>query len=369
MRPSIHRSWRLLRSSWLRLTRWEYWPPWLFYLPVVGWIGALAIRHRSLTVFTAANPAILAGGVVGESKFDILQSLRQGSPGRVARSLMLEGSLPFTVKRDRVDEFLSREHLALPLVLKPNEGQRGSGVVVARTVEALDGYLDRTVVDTIAQEYIPGLEFGVFYCRRPSEPRGRILSVTEKRLPVAVGDGRRTLEQLILEDRRLLGMARFHLRGHRARLKEVPGPGQIVWLGDLGTHCRGAQFFDGRAVLTEELEQAFDDLAHGFNGFFFGRFDVRAPSIDAFRHGEGFTVIELNGVTSEATHIYDPGNGLIEAYRVLFEQWRLAFEIGVENARHGAEVASMTMLVRLLSRYRQTAKGHLGQGAGALGLH
>ena len=29
---------RRLYSSWLRLTRWEFWPPWASYLPVVIYI-------------------------------------------------------------------------------------------------------------------------------------------------------------------------------------------------------------------------------------------------------------------------------------------------------------------------------------------
>jgi len=46
-------------------------------------------------------------------------------------------------------------------------------------------------------------------------------------------------------------------------------------------------------------------------------------------------IVELNGVTSEATHIYDPKLSLFGAYRVLFEQWRIAFEIGYLNRTRG----------------------------------
>ena len=63
---------RMVVSRWRRLTRWEFWPAWLFYLPVVGYVLYLAFRHRSLTLFTAVNPAIPAGGFIGESKFEIL---------------------------------------------------------------------------------------------------------------------------------------------------------------------------------------------------------------------------------------------------------------------------------------------------------
>jgi hypothetical protein len=85
-------------------------------------------------------------------------------------------------------------------------------------------------------------------------------------------------------------------------------------------------------------------VARRFDGFYFGRFDVRAASAEAFSRGE-FTVIELNGVTSEPTHIYDPHVTLIDAYRALFEQWSLAFEIGAANARAGATVTPPRVLV------------------------
>ena len=357
---------RLALSSWVRLTKWEYWPPWAAYPPIAGWIAFLAAKHRSLVVFTAANPAILAGGVVGESKIAILRGLGRSGHG-VARSDLIASDLPAPVRRERANEFLQRHHLSLPVVLKPNEGQRGSGVVVARTREQLHAHLDCTTVDTIIQEYVPGLEFGVFYCRRPSEARGRIISLTEKRLPFVVGDGRRSLERLILDDPEAIGMARLHLGRNRARLHDVPEPGEVVPLGDLGTHSRGARFFDAHHLVTRELERAFDDLSKGFEGFYFGRYDVRVPSIEDFKNGRGITVLELNGVTSEATHIYDPRIGVLEAYRVLFEQWRLAFEIGAENVRRGARVTSPGELVRLLLRYRKRSEGHLEQQQGKAG--
>ena len=339
------RRYRLLYSSWVRLARWEFWPPWAAYPPVACYVLGLAAKHRSLTVFTAANPAILAGGVVGESKIDILRGL---GPRSVARSLLLEGPLPADAKVARVDAFLTAERLQLPIVLKPNEGQRGSGVVVARTRAELHTELAHRRVDTIVQEYVPGLEFGIFYVRRPSELRGRIVSITEKRLPSVTGDGHRTLQELILLAPQTIGMAHFHLRRHTDRLSQVPADGELVSLGDCGSHCRGARFYDASALLTPALADAIDVIARRFAGFYFGRFDLRVPSIDSLRRGEDITVLELNGVTSEATHIYDSRVSLTDAYRALFTQWRLAFEIGAENAARGARVTSIAELLGLL---------------------
>jgi hypothetical protein len=339
---------RLLYSSWVRLSRWEFWPPWAAYAPVLGYVLGLAVRHRSLTVFTAANPAIPAGGVIGESKLDILRGL---GPASVARSLFLEGTLPAATRIERVEAFLSSLERQLPIVVKPDQGQRGSGVIVARTRKALHARLAHTPVDTIVQEYVPGVEFGVFYVRRPGEARGRILSITEKRLPSVTGDGRRTIEELILEDPETIGMAQFHLRQHADRLRDVPLPAHVVSLGDCGSHCRGARFYDAGALLTPALEHAIDEIAARFDGFYFGRFDLRVPSREAFMRGEHITILELNGVTSEVTHIYDPGVSLIEAYRALCEQWRLAFEIGAGNAARGARVWSLAELIGLVAAH------------------
>ncbi len=312
---------------------------------MLGYVLSLAVRHRSLTVFTAANPAIPSGGFIGESKMDILRGL---DSDRVARSLFLEGTLPTALKIARVDAFLRTLRRQLPLVLKPDQGQRGSGVVIVRTREALVASLARTHADTIVQEYVPGVEFGVFYVRRPGDAYGRILSITEKRLPSVTGDGRRTLEQLILTDTDTIGMARFHIRQHAHHLDEVPAHGHVVMLGDCGSHCRGARFYDAGALLTPALAQAIDAIASRFEGFYFGRFDLRVPSREALARGEGITILELNGVTSEVTHIYDPAVSVTESYRALCEQWRLAFEIGAENAACGARVWSMAELAGLL---------------------
>jgi hypothetical protein len=237
----------------------------------------------------------------------------------------------------------------LPIVLKPDQGERGRGVRVARCRRELESYLVDAPGDTVIQEYVPGVEFGVFYVRRPSEPRGSILSITEKHLPAVAGDGRRTLERLILDHPRALCMARFHLVQQQARLPMIPPAGQRVSLGDCGSHCRGAEFLDGRGYGTAALEEAIDAVSRRYDGFYFGRFDVRAPSPEAFARGE-FTVIELNGVTSEPTHIYDPRVTLGDAYRALFEQWSLAFEIGAENARAGVPVTPLRTLAYATAR-------------------
>ncbi|MEP6475261.1 MAG: alpha/beta fold hydrolase, partial [Gemmatimonadota bacterium] len=62
-----YRGRRMMVSKWRRLTHWEFWPMWAFYPPIALYVLYLAVRYRSLTLFTAVNPAIPGGGFVGES--------------------------------------------------------------------------------------------------------------------------------------------------------------------------------------------------------------------------------------------------------------------------------------------------------------
>ena len=348
---------RRLVGLWRRIRNSEFWPPWVFYPPVVANVVWLGLRHRSPLLFTAANPAMPAGGFISESKGETLRALAASEPF-VAQSRLLP-SRHETARRIRdCEAFMADRGLDLPLVLKPDAGQRGSGVVVARTPDKLRAYFERAAFDVLAQEYVPGREFGIFYCRYPDEERGFVFSVTEKRIPEIRGDGRHTVEQLILMDRRAVCMAALYLSRHQDRLAQVLAAGQSLPLVELGTHCRGAVFVDGAWVLTDALEEAIDRISRAYDGFYFGRYDIRTESVDDFRQGRNFKVIELNGVTSEATHIYDPGIRLLGAYRILFEQWRIAFEIGRQNRRRGVRPASAAMLLRLVRQYRRTSRTH-----------
>jgi hypothetical protein len=58
--------------------------------------------------------------------------------------------------------------------------------------------------------------------------------------------------------------------------------------------------------------------------------------------------VELNGATAESTDIYDPGRSLLSAYRQLFKQWSIVFEIGAANCAAGTPVTATRRLVQLL---------------------
>lgn len=325
--------WRTgLVRRWGRLRRWEFWPAWAVYGPLLPALAWYALRHGGATVFTAANPGIPHGGLAGESKWEILRRLPADAV--VPTALIPPGPAP-----ERRAALLAAERVAgpYPMILKPDVGERGAGVRLVRGRPEALAALAAEPAALLAQKYHPGpFEAGIFYVRTPGARSGRIFSVTDKSFPVAVGDGVRTLRELIESHPRLRLQAPVFLARLGARAARVPHAGASVALGVAGNHCQGTMFLDGRGLITPELTLAFDRIAGAVPGFFFGRFDVRYADREELRAGRGFAAVELNGVGSESTNIYDPSTGFWRAQRVLREQWRLAYEIGAENIRRGA---------------------------------
>jgi hypothetical protein len=330
---------------WARARRWEFWPAWIVYAPVAAWIAWLALRHRGATVFTAANPGIEHGGVVGESKHAILSALP-------ARWVLPWTVIPPGAIADRMVHLragVAALGHGYPFVLKPDVGERGAGVSWIRCERDAEVYLQREPRAVLLQVAHDGpFEAGLFYVRHPGEARGRIFSITDKRFPWITGDGRSTLEQLIEAHPRYRLQADVFLARHAHQAGRILAEGERLQLARAGNHAQGTEFRDGQALLTPALEARVDGIARAMDGFYFGRFDVRYRDREAFMDGRDLAIVELNGVTSEATHIYDPAGTLWAAWRTLARQWSIAFAIGAANRARGHQPTPARALARLV---------------------
>lgn len=323
-----------------RYCRWEFWPAWLFYPPVALMCLWLGVKYRGFGLPSAANPGQKNGGIIGESKIEILNDLRAHAPEAVAKSYLVPAGSP----QERslfAQHFAEQQEIPLPIVLKPDTAQRGAGFRKLSAWADAPAYFAQVAAPVVAQEYVPGPhEAGIFYYRFPGDAHGRIFSITHKEFPVVTGDGASTLEELILADERAALLADTYLNRFRHERQAVVPAGETVRLVEAGNHCQGCIFRSGAHLLTPELEAAIDAIARSLPGFFIGRFDVRYTSPAELRSGHGFRIIELNGAASEATDIYDPDMTLLDAYRTLYLQWELVYAIGAENRRRGARVSS-----------------------------
>lgn len=339
-----------------RVAQWEFWPMWLFYLPLVPWIGWLSLRHGGLSTMTAANPGIRDGGTVGESKSEILSRLDEDDvlPFRRIRASGVCGDSGVSCSSDEAERValaaraVEEMSLTFPVVLKPDVGERGRGVRIAQTHADIVEYCRQCAEAFLVQQYHPGpYEAGVFYYRVPGAPRGHVLSITDKRFPFIVGDGRSSLEQLITQHPRYRLQADVFLSRHAATRARVLAEGEPFQLARAGNHSKGTMFLDGESLRTEALDARIDAIARSYDGFFIGRFDIRYSDPWAFRKGRGLAILELNGATAEPTDLYDPRRSLFTAYRILFRQWALVFQIGAANRRRGAATTPLLRLARL----------------------
>ena len=271
---------------------------------------------------------------MGESKSEVLQLV----PDHLKPKTRLI-KLPATT--DEVVTLLQQENFSLPVIFKPDLGERGWMVRRINDVEDIARYLREIKIDFIVQELVDlPLEFGVFYVRFPSEPAGRVNSITAKEFLTITGDGRQTWEQLILDSPR----ARLQWEKLRSvyadRLGEVLALGERKELVSIGNHCLGTKFINGNHLITPALNQTFNQIAQQIPGFFFGRFDLRCASLADLEAGR-VKILELNGCGAEPAHIYHPGASLREAMKVLFTHWHNLYRISKENHQRGTPYLSL----------------------------
>ena len=341
-----------------RMGRWEFWPPVVFYAPVAAKYLTLAIKYRSFSLPTLANPGMYMGGVIGESKFETLADLSRSHPEAAAETHLVR----FDSVEQQICQILRlrNDHgLQYPLVLKPDVGQRGYGFKVIHSDQDIHSYVACFTRNILVQKYVPGpLEAGIFYYRFPQEREGKIFAITEKVFPEVTGDGRHTLEELIRADSRASLVAGTYLRRFGSDKARVLAEGESFRLVEAGNHCQGAIFLEGERLLSATLQKRIDEISQSIPGFFVGRFDVRYSSEEALREGRDFQIIELNGASSEATNIYDPRNSLWNAYRTLFRQWEIVFAIADENRQRGLQTMSVRTILEQFSQYRRQAALH-----------
>ncbi|MEX0330860.1 MAG: VTT domain-containing protein [Puniceicoccaceae bacterium] len=325
---------RRLKGKWLRATRWEFWPWWQVYALVIPYILYLGfVRYRRPTLFTVVNPSMPHGGFLGESKSSILEGLSAAGEAIPKWRRIESGSEE--ERRQAFDRAMEELALDYPVVLKPDEGQRGDGVsIILNDTEAWD-WLSKTAAPAILQAYVPGPEYGIFYVRFPSEVRGRVTSITIKDQLTVTGNGEDSIEDLIHAHPRAVALLDVFLARFDEELDTVLPEGKVFRLGQLGTHARGSLFLDGQHFITDALSARVEAIAQSYEGFYFGRFDIKVPDEASLLAGKNLSVIELNGLTSEETHIYDPRNSLRCATRTLRTQWRTAFAIAAENHDRG----------------------------------
>ncbi len=329
-------------------------PTWVICVPLtIQWL-ALAAKYRSATLPSVANPHITSGGLVGEGKLEYFQGMGATARASTAAYVAVNTCNAYTLAQ--LQQLMAESRLAFPIIAKPNLGLCGYGVRLINNVLELNDYLHNFPAHevVILQEYLAyDGEAGVFYARQPDEVKGRIIGMTFRYYPQVVGDGKKTIAQLITANPRAKRL--FIAPQHQCQysVQYIPNQGEVVRLATIGSTRVGGLYKDSSQYITPELTAAIDAIAKDMPDFYFGRFDVRFADLSSLCHGQRFKIMEVNGAGSEAIEAWDPQTTLLSAFAIIFAKQRLLFAIADKNRHKGHTPIGLIELARLHFRQRK----------------
>lgn len=314
-------------------TKYEFWPFWLFYGPLTPWYIYKIFTAGAPAYFCTANPGIKWGGFINYSKIDLLNQIHENyKPKTLFLKNINEKNIP----------------LNFPFIAKPDLGERGIGVELIRDINDWKIYTSILKENIIIQEYnqFP-LEFGAFYVRLPLEKKGKLISMTGKNFLQFFGDGKSTFEELIEKNTRAIFRKKYLLERYKNQLNKILDDGESFLVEPIGNHNRGTTFLDATELISGKLSAQIDEIAQQINGFYYGRFDLKAKSIEDLQNGK-FVILEVNGANSEATHIYDPKHNLFFAYREVLRHLNYQHKIAKQNHQLGHHYTKWPLLAKEL---------------------
>lgn len=313
-----------------RILHWEYWPMEAIYYPIFpAWLY-YAIKARSFFFFSAANPSIKNGGMAMESKKEIYDII---PPQYIPKTVLIK-------KNTSLDEILGMvltAGLHFPMIAKPDIGLKAFAVDKLGNKAELLAYMDKISNDFLLQEFIEyPKEVGIFYVREPDKKQGTITGIVSKEFLSVTGNGKSSILELIKRNPRCyFQLPKLKIRFGEDVLDRILPKGENFVLVPYGSHTRGAKFIDQSHKRNKNLLKTIDTICQQIPEFYFGRLDILYTSFEELSQGKNFSIIEVNGAGSEATHIYDPRHSLFFAWGEIIRHWKLLYRISAINYRKG----------------------------------
>ncbi|MGB5324813.1 MAG: hypothetical protein WBN40_05230 [Pseudomonadales bacterium] len=329
----------------------EYWHPRVYEFPFYLYLLSQCARKRvSVRGLAKANYALDHGEIGIGSKFQTQFCFPQQ---RFMPTILLEQGDGASKNLAAAMEFAGRH--AFPLILKPNIGMVGKGIVKIHSEHELALQVAGLRATFLLQKYceLPE-EYGVFYTRLDGQ--SRITGINKKHFPSVQGDGKTSLAELAEKHERYSHHWATFLR--YLDLASVPANEEHIKLSFIGSHTMGCMFSDDSKLLSPALEREIFSICDAQPGFNYGRLDVRAASDAAFQQGE-FTVIEINGISSLPTHMFDPVKSLRESYEIFFRHGKYLTEIAREHRQRDMPLLPpFTLLKKVVASQRALDELH-----------
>jgi D-alanine-D-alanine ligase-like ATP-grasp enzyme len=320
---------RKAKNTLHKILHWEYWNMNVVYFPIYFYWIYLSLKAKSLGFFNASNLKIRNGGFALESKKEIYDLIpKQYYPETLffKADEMLESVL----------KKLENSTVKFPFIIKPDMGLQGLRVEKMHNENELKHYLKKVSYDFLIQEFAQfPLEIGLFYYRMPNEAKGKITGIVYKDFLIVKGNGKNTVEELILQNPRFALQYDTLKKKFGKELTKVLPKGETLNLVPFGNHVRGSKFTDVSYWINDKLTETFNKICLQIPDFYFGRLDIMFKSREDLENGKNFYIIELNGAGSEPTHIYDPKHSIFFAWKEIIKHYDILYKISTYNHQKG----------------------------------
>jgi hypothetical protein len=318
-----------MKATFSRLFNWEKWSYDIIYLPIDIWWLWYALKARHFWYFTPVNPTLIFAGFEGGSKMEMYDQLPAWCK---PITLLIDPSEPFHVVKEKMKDV----HLHFPVAVKPDSGMQGVLFRVIRDDDQLAIYHANVGEAYILQTFVDlPFEFSVFHIRYPGESKGIITGLIVKDYLHVTGDGKSTLNQLVMSNSKTASRATEMEKKHADNWLTVIPRGEKYFLSLAGNHTHGARFINLNHEIDQRLCDVFDRISNEAGQFYFGRYDIKCTSLEDLKNGKNILILEYNGAGAAITHVFDRNMSYLAALKEIVRHWRHLYRIGKINHKKG----------------------------------
>jgi len=317
-----------LNTLFYTLTHWKAWHHHVKYIPISPvWVWYI-VRSGTPWFFTASNPTLTFGGFEGEGKKEMYEQLPDGS---YPKTIYIEPGTSF----NDVEKQITDAGFRYPFIVKPDVGMMGFMFRKISNAEQLRQYHQAIPIVYLVQDLVDyPIEVSVFYFRMPNAKRGKVTGFLKKEPPFVIGDGINTVEYLLNNDESL-GQKREILMERQGDSKnEIPPAGQKFYLSYVSNRVQGGILEAIDEEIDENLQHLMDKLSHHAGKFYYGRYDIKCASVEDFKNGKNFSILEFNGAGAGVQHIYANDYSLWKACSIILTHWKMLYKISRYNNKH-----------------------------------
>jgi len=289
-----------------------YWVAKLFYYQSLLYYYLNVIRFGSFTYFSAANPAMSYGGMLGDKKSDTYKIL----PSNL---------VPITIVTSNKENYkseLKKAGLVFPIFVKPDIGFKGFKVAKIEDEKMLDEFVRSYGEQSfLIQEFVAyQREYSILVYRYPKSGLHGVSSFIEKSYPVIIGDGKQSVGSLIDQHPNPFLKKTWIKKRHANKLNTILSQDEKLVIEEIGNYSRGAKFHSLNHLLNQDYNSWAGRFFDQVNGIDFCRIDLKADSPVTMLEGQ-YKIIEINGAKGEPLHTYDPKYGIFQIIKEVHKHW------------------------------------------------